>query len=463
MYRRDVIITFLIVLLVTVGLQSWGAAKRDDLYAEFQTLATVVQKIKQNYVEEVSEKKIFEGALRGAVMNLDRYSAYISPEDYEDFKTKTTGEFQGLGIELGVRQGWLTVIAPIEETPAARAGILAGDRIVKIEGQSTENMSIQDAVKHLRGQKGSKVNITVEHQGEREAVDISVVRDVIPLVSVRGYRRTDVNGKWDYFVDAKDKIGYIRVSAFQENTMEDFDKAIAQLRADGMKALVLDLRFNPGGPLLSAVDMCNRFLDTGVIVSTRARVGDPTVYSATKTSTLPQFPVAVLINNWSASASEIVAGALQDHKRAVLVGEHSFGKGSVQTVIPLEDGNSALKLTTAHYYTPSGHGINRDEDTGVGGLTPDIVVDTSLQDEIALQRHWQQLATPKLKSETVVPKEQPKEQPKETQPQEAAPEEGVPKPEKQPKPFVDEQLQRAVDALKVLQLFEPRVVGKEAA
>ena len=450
MHRRDIVITFLVVLLVTVGIQSYAQKERDETYQHYETLATVVQKIKAEYVDQVSEKEIFDGALRGVVLNLDRYSAYISPEDLEDFQAKTTGEFEGLGIEIGVRDKVLTVIAPMEDTPASRAGILAGDRIVEIEGESTQDMSITDAVKRLRGRKGTKVTITIMRAGSNETQPITITRGVIPLISVRGYRRPNRNGEWDYFADPDARIGYIRIGAFQENTVRDFDEAVKKLRDQGMKALVLDLRFNPGGQLISAIEMCNRFLSEGNIVSTKGRVGPVRNYKANRKDTLPDFPVAILVNNWSASASEIVTGALQDHKRALIVGEHTFGKGSVQTVFRLEGGRAALKLTTAHYFTPSGRGIHRDEKTGEGGLKPDIEVVTSIEDKVKLQQHWYKLSSPdepepeQKQTPDTEPEQKPDNEPKEDKKDE----------EKTDEPFVDAQLQRALDALKALELFK---------
>ena len=451
MHRKDVIWTVLIVTFVSLAVQGF-AAKRADLYEEFETLAVVVEKIRDNYVEDVDEKEIFEGALRGALRSLDGYSAYISPEDFEEFRTQTKGEFQGLGIEIGIRNGWLTVIAPIEDTPAWRAGIRSGDRIVKIEGKSTEKMSTLDAVKVLRGKKGTKVTITIVHEGERKPIDRTITRDVIPLISVRGYRRKDQTGHWDYFVDPEHKIGYIRLNAFQENTVRELDDAVAEVQGKGMEGLVLDLRFNPGGLLSTAVSVADRFLEKGVIVSTRGRAVQPVSYKAHKFGTYKDFPLAVLVNNWSASASEIVAGAVQDHHRGIIVGEKTFGKGSVQNVIPLRGGKSALKLTTAHYYTPAGRSIHRKEENGEGGLVPDIVLETDTGEEVKIQRLWQRLGTPPaLKKETE------EEKPEEEKPMSEAPElkdsaeeEEEQQKEKKTDEFKDEQLNRAVDALKVM-------------
>jgi len=457
MHRKDVIWTVLIVTLVSLGVQGF-AAKRADLYSQFETLAVVIEKVRDNYVEEVNEKDLFEGAVRGALLSLDRYSAYISPEDFEEFKSQTKGEFQGLGIEIGVRNGWLTVIAPIEDTPAWRAGIRAGDRIIKIEGKTTEGMSTQDAVKKLRGEKNSKVNITIQHEGEKKLIDLGITRDVIPLISVRGYRRTNGGGHWDYFVDKESKIGYVRISAFQENTVQELDKVVADLTNAGMKGLILDLRFNPGGLLSTAVTVSDRFLGEGVIVSTRGRSVAPVTYSAHRTgSTYKPFPLAVLVNNWSASASEILGGAVQDNHRGILVGQRTFGKGSVQNVIPLEGGKAALKLTTARYYTPSGRSIHREEGSEEGGLIPDIIEETDPEAEMNIQLLWQKLGTPP------VPKEEKEKSgevkapkpPEETPEPEMLPAPSEAKPKK-PEEFVDKQLDRAIDAVKVMMILRDK-------
>lgn len=454
MHRKDVIWTVLIVTFVSLAVQGF-AARRADLYQEFETLAVVVEKIRDNYVEEVDEKDILEGALRGALRSLDGYSAYISPDDFEEFRTQTKGEFQGLGIEIGIRDHWLTVIAPIEGTPAWRAGIRPGDRIVKIEGKSTEKMSTMDAVKVLRGKKGTKVAITIVHEGERKMIDLTITRDVIPLISVRGYRRKDEAGHWDHFVDPEHKIGYIRLNAFQENSVKDLDKAVAELQSEGMKGLVLDLRFNPGGLLSTAVNVADRFLEEGVVVSTRGRAVRSVSYKAHKFGTYKNFPLAILVNNWSASASEIVAGAIQDHRRGIIVGERTFGKGSVQNVIPLRGGKSALKLTTARYYTPSGRSIHRKEENGEGGLVPDIVVETDTKQEVNIQRLWQKLGTPpspKKEDEEKAEKEKPMSEAPELKETPDVEEEKTDKPDE----FKDEQLARAVDALKVMVLLKEK-------
>lgn len=453
MRRKDIFWTILIVTLLALVVQGF-AAKKSDPYQDFDTLATVFEKVKQNYVVDVDDKQLFEGAIRGALMSLDRYSSYISPDDLDEFKTQTKGEFFGLGIELGVRNAWLTVIAPMEDTPAWRAGIRAGDRIVKIEGKSTEGLTVDKAVKILRGPKGTTVNISIRHEGERKDVDVAITRDVIPLLSVRGYKRSDTDGHWDWFVDPVHKIGYLRLSAFQENSLQELEKAIAEMQEKGMKGLVIDLRFNPGGLLSAAVTISDKFIEDGIIVSTRGRAYPSESYKAHKAGTYPNFPLAVLINNWSASASEIFAGAVQDHHRGVLVGDKSFGKGSVQNVIPLQGGKAALKLTTARYYTPSGRSIHREEGSDIGGLTPDILVETDIETKVKIQQNWQKLAAP--------PKPEEKKPEGEVKAPAPAPEDeadlatGETAAKAKEAPFVDEQLMRAVDAVKaMLVMAEP--------
>jgi carboxyl-terminal processing protease len=465
MHRKDVIWTILIVTLVALGVQAF-AAKKDDHEDQFLTLATVFEKVRENYVGEVDDKALFEGALRGALLSLDRYSAYISPEDLEEFRTQTKGEFQGLGIELGSRGGWLTVIAPIEDTPAWRAGIRAGDKITKIEGKTTQGMAVDQAVKVLRGKKGTSVNISVVHEGDRKETEVLITRDVIPLLSVRGYKRSGAEGRWDYLVDPVHKIGYVRISAFQENTQEDLDKAMDEMKAAGVRGVVLDLRFNPGGLLTTAVSVCDRFINEGVIVSVRGRTSEPVFYKAHKLGKYPDLPLAVLVNSWSASASEIVGGAIQDHHRGVLVGERSFGKGSVQNIFMIQDGKAALKLTTARYYTPAGRSIHREEGSEVGGLTPDILVETDVVAKVKIQQLWQKLGTPpkevKKEEADVAPKAP---APVDEEELDVFPDDVTPTPKVvKDAPFVDEQLARAVDAVKALLIVrEPAAPDATAA
>lgn len=393
-----------------------------EYYEYFEELARVVVEIEANYVEEVDQKRLFEGSIKGMLRELDPYSAYIPEEMYSIFRQDTQGFFGGLGIHIGIRDEQLTVIAPLEGTPAARAGILPGDKIVRIEGESTEGMTLLEAVNVLRGEPGSQVTISIRHVGSEEEIDVTITREIIEIHSVRGYRRLANGEGWDYWVNPEEKIGYIRLSAFQENTVADLDGVMSTLVAEGVRGLVLDLRSNAGGLLGSAVAVADRFIPEGVVVSIRGRVEGTKEERAHADDDYPaEMLLAVLVNRYSASGSEIVAGALQDYSRATLIGEETFGKGSVQKVIPLRDNASAIKLTTAKYYTPSGRSFHRDPRTKKGGLVPDITVAFTTEQLGQLHRRWQTLAVEA-------------EEPESTD-------------EEEVKPFVDTQLQRATDLL----------------
>ncbi len=344
----------------------------DEHYRNYEELVRVVKLIQEKYVKEIKLKDLFQGAYRGMLDSLDPYSQFFGPEELEELKVETEGKFGGLGIEVIARDGVLYVITPILGSPAFKAGVMVGDRIIKIEKMSTENMSLRAAIKHLRGEPNTSVTITVIHQGETEPVDITIVRDIIQVHSIRGAR----------FVDEEAKIGYIALTSFQDNTLEDLDKTFNDLLSKGMNSLILDLRFNPGGLLNMAVSVADRFLSQGVIVSTKGREEEQNqVYLATEGGTYPDIPLIVLLNNGSASASEIVAGAIRDHKRGLLVGTKTFGKGSVQSLIGVEEEHCALKITTALYYTPSGQSIDRI------GVKPDVVVDLTPAETKLLHEH----------------------------------------------------------------------------
>ncbi len=354
-------------ILALAALLSWGAclfvsppgarAASDEEYRRMRVFTEVLAEIQQKYVEKKSTDELITYAIKGMVSRLDPHSSYLTPEEFKDLQIETKGSFSGVGIEITMRDGVLTVVSPIEGTPAYQAGVQAGDRIIKINGKLTKGMSLMDAVKYIRGPKGSKVTLTVLREGAAKLKDITIVRDIIPLHSVRYYL-------------LEDGYGYVRISNFQEDTTEDLVKAleVLQNRKPPLKGLVLDLRNDPGGLLQEAISVADQFLDQGVIVSTKGRLpSQDMVFRATSTVTAGDYPIVCLVNNGSASASEIVAGALQDHKRAVILGTRSFGKGSVQTIIPLDD-KGALRLTTARYYTPSGRSIQAK------GIEPDVVV-----------------------------------------------------------------------------------------
>ncbi|MGR3302134.1 MAG: S41 family peptidase, partial [Candidatus Scalindua sp.] len=348
--------------LTPCGLHAQTEKKTDPdvYYQDFEEFITVIKEIQNKYVEEVDLRTLLQSGYRGMLGSLDPYSQYIDTKHLEELKIETGGVFEGLGIEVVVKDGVLTVLTPIVDSPAFRAGVFIGDRIIKIDGKSTRNFTIRKAVEILRGEPHTKVTLTVLHKGERETVDITIERAKIQIKSTRGTR----------IVNEESKIGYVAVTGFQDNTITDLDASIEELEKQGMEALILDLRFNPGGLLNIAVDMVDKFIKKGVIVSTKGRhKSQEHEYKAHKSGTYKNFPLIILVNNGSASASEIVAGAVKDHSRGLLLGTKTFGKGSVQSLIPIENKNTALKLTTAKYYTPSGTLID-----GIG-IEPDIKVD----------------------------------------------------------------------------------------
>lgn len=339
---------------------------KDDLYAQIELYSYALTTIQADYVEEKTPKEIIYGSLRGMLSSLDPHSQFLDPDEYKDLKTETQGKFGGLGIEISIRDGLLTIITPIEDTPAWRAGIKAGDRIVKIEEELTRDMTLDDAVKKLRGKPGTEVKITVLREGEAKLIDFAIVREIIQIQDVKN---TQI---------LQDHIGYIRLAEFREDSAAAFRKALDDLTQQGADSLILDLRNNPGGLLNVAINITEEFLAQGkTIVSTKGRrLSQNTITRSANKSHLVNWPMVVLINEGSASGSEILAGAVQDNQRAIILGTKSFGKGSVQSVIPLPDG-SGLRLTTSKYFTPSGRSIH-----GIG-IEPDIVVEPQLPPEEA--------------------------------------------------------------------------------
>lgn len=356
--------SFAILLLFCLGLGLFfsGQAKvaavpRED-YESLETFTNILAIVRKNYVDEVNTKELMTGAINGMLNSMDPHSGYLTPELYKELQMDTQGRFGGLGIEITIRNGMLTVVSPIEDTPAFRAGIKAGDQILKIDDEFTKDMNLTQAVKKMRGLKGSKLSLSIKREGVPDLLNFSIVRDTIRVQSVRS--RVLEEG-----------YAYIRLAQFQERSDRDLQKALEKLSSEkgGVKGLVLDLRNNPGGLLTQAVRVADLFLDSGMIVYTEGRLeNQKQKYFARKEGSWTEFPMVVLVNGGSASASEIVAGALQDHKRAVILGTKTFGKGSVQTILPLDD-NSALRLTTARYFTPKGRSIQAT------GIVPDIVLE----------------------------------------------------------------------------------------
>ncbi len=342
-------------VIIGKGWERTGHAS--ETYEELKTFSEVLNQVQKHYVDETKPKDLIQGAIRGMLSTLDPHSAYMTPEMYKEMQVETRGEFGGVGIQIGVKDNRLAVIAPIEGTPAYRAGIKAGDFIIKVNEDPTKDLTLMDAVQKMRGPKGSKVNLTIQRDGATDPLVFTLVRDTIKIESVKS--------------KVIENLGYVRLTQFQEATGRDLAKAIKQFKEQKVQGAILDLRNNPGGLLTAAVDVSEQFLPTGkLVVYTKSREGKKDEWVAKAKDQLEDLPVIILVNEGSASASEIVAGALQDWGRGLVVGTTSFGKGSVQTILALGDG-SGLRLTTAKYYTPKGRSIQST------GITPDIVVKLS--------------------------------------------------------------------------------------
>src|SRR5262245_59511590 len=437
-----------VALLGIAGSYSAPTRDKDRDYELVRLVVDVLQEVRQRYVVEVDsdrERKLVEDMINGGLERLDPHSQYINPKEFKQFSKTNKGKFGGIGIQIGTdRQGrgLIQVHSPMVGTPAYEAGILAGDLIVKVDGKSTENMRLSEVADLIQGDPGQKITLTVLHEGSKDPVDIPLVRAEIKVNAVLGdTRKPDNPTEWEYFVDKDNMIAYIRLTNFSETATEELRTAVEQLQKEGVRGLVLDLRHNPGGLLEAAVAISDLFLSDGVIVSTRGRDESPKVYKAKEAGTLmlpaDKYPIAVLINKYSASASEIVAAALQDHHRAVIVGERSFGKGSVQNVIRMENDTSALKLTTASYWRPSGKNIHRFPDAKESdewGVKPDhgYEVPLTLDDEIAYMKYRVDRDVVQGKN-GAKPLAKPKNE-KET--------------EKDKKPFEDKVLQKALDYLR---------------
>jgi carboxyl-terminal processing protease len=455
-FKIALIILTVFILGITLGglgKEHKVSALSTNVYDEMKVFVDVFGYIQKEYVEETNSKNLLYGAVKGMLETLDPHSSFMPPEMFKETQSEMKGRFEGLGIEITVKDGILTVVAPIEDTPAHKAGILAGDQIVMIEKEMTKNMSLVEAVKRMRGPKGTKVNITIMREGFAKPREFAIVRDVIPIRSVR-YELLDK------------QYGYIRLSQFQEKTDADFDKALKALVEESkgkLMGLVLDLRNNPGGMLDQAIKISDRFVDSGVIVSIEGRREDQNQkFYAHGPGTIDAYPLVVLVNGGSASASEIVAGAVQDHGRGVVLGTQTFGKGSVQTIYPLKDG-AGLRLTTARYFTPSGRSIQAK------GITPDIIVKPARPEEDKdkdkegalkmpaekdLERHLGD--ADKIKDKEKLKKEEPKkETPKKEEGKKEEPKkEEVKKEEAKEKKPADAQLERAVELLKSWEIFK---------
>ncbi|WP_020593039.1 S41 family peptidase [Kiloniella laminariae] len=358
-FRKVLLTTAFALALPSVSMADETVDPRRDTYRQLELFGDVFDRIRANYVEEVSDEELIESAIQGMLSRLDPHSSYLTPDSFQDMRVQTRGEFGGLGIEVTMENGFVKVVSPIDDTPADRAGIQAGDFITHLDGDPVLGLTLQEAVDKMRGKVGSDLKITISREGQ-DPFDVTLQRDVIKVRSVR--HRVENN------------VGYVRVSSFNEQTTPGLEKAVEEIKkelGDKMIGLVLDLRLNPGGLLTEAISVSDAFLNQGEIVSTRGRDNSNAQrFNARDGDLINGKPLVVLINSGSASASEIVAGALQDHRRAIIMGTKSFGKGSVQTIMPLL-GNGAMRLTTSRYYTPSGRSIQAE------GIVPDIIVEQS--------------------------------------------------------------------------------------
>ena len=392
-----------VALLVTqphsILLGSAARAAASDTYQQLNLFGDVFERVRADYVEKPDDKQLVELAINGMLSGLDPHSSYMDPKSFRDMQVQTRGEFGGLGIEVTMEDGLVKVVAPIDDTPAAKAGVMANDVITKLDDEAVQGLTLNQAVDKMRGPVNSKIKLTIVRKGADKPIELTIVRDIIRVKSVRSHAEGD-------------DVGYIRITQFNEQTTDGLKQAIndlnGQLGADKIKGYIVDLRNNPGGLLDQAISVSDTFLDKGEIVSTRGRNPEETQrFNARPGDMTHGKPVIVLINGGSASASEIVAGALQDHKRATLIGTRSFGKGSVQTIIPLGAGNGALRLTTARYYTPSGRSIQAQ------GIKPDIEVmqdvpdklkgETDLEGEASLRGHLAATGAEKSGSQSYVP------------------------------------------------------------
>ncbi len=356
-------ISYIVTLFfITSGFSLANSEKKQDIDVlpldEIRTFTEIFSKIKSDYVESIEDSALLKNAIKGMLQGLDPHSAYLDKDAYKELQEGTSGEFGGLGIEVGYEDGFVKVISPIDDTPAKRAGIKAGDLIIRLDGKSVKGISLMEAVKMMRGKPGSEIELTILRGGEEKPFNVTIVRDIITVKNIKAET-------------IEPAFVYIRISNFQMHTVDDLSKALVKLENENnnmLKGLVLDLRNNPGGLLNAAVGVSDLFLDEGLIVYTEGRVkGSKLKFNAKPSEMFKNIPIIVLVNGGSASASEIVAGALQDHRRAIIMGERTFGKGSVQTILPMND-ETALKLTTARYYTPSGRSIQ------ASGIEPDMIV-----------------------------------------------------------------------------------------
>ena len=425
-----------IVMVTGLSLACWQASHgakpkdKDEVAELYGVFVDAVEQVQQNYVRPVTRRELMESALKGMLGDLDQHSTYINTSQWKSFKRQIEGKFGGVGITVEVDDDTkrLRVVAPMVGTPAYGAGVMAGDIIMEIDGTSTEGVTIDKAIELLQGQPGTPVKLQLLHEATEKAETVTLNRAIIEVPSVMGDRRKP-DDSWDFLLDPAKKVGYIRITNFIQNTVDEVKAAVRELEGQGMKALIVDLRDDPGGLLSAAVEIADLFVEDGKIVSTRGRNTAEKTFEARKEGTSTGYPMAVLVNHNSASASEILAACLQDHDRAVVVGERSFGKGSVQNILDLEDGDSVLKLTVATYWRPSGKNIHRfknAKETDEWGVSPNPGLEVKLP-----PREYGDWFLARRDRDFLSSRNKPK-----------APRDG-----EKAKPYVDKQLDRALAAL----------------
>jgi carboxyl-terminal processing protease len=417
-----------VVLSVQLSSVSREAPVRDDDYTFVRTLVDVQRQVASNYVRPTDPAQLRQAAIDGMLTELDPFTMYVPPQQQESFDRMLEGTFQGVGVTLNqLDNGDIEVVSPVDGSPAFKAGVMAGDVIIKVNGESVAGMRIPDVAKKVTGPVGTDVTLTVRRL-DGQTHDLTMTRAEVVILTARGWGRNEDN-TWNWFIAPESKVAYLRVTQFTPDTFDATKSAVEQMLQQGMKGLVMDLRFNPGGRLDQALRVIDLFLDKGVMLSTKGENRPEQVVNATPDGTLPHFPLIILVNESSASASEVVAGSLMDNKRALVIGQRTYGKGSVQELIPLEQNAGELKMTVAYYYLPSGRLVHREKDSSDWGVQPNIVVELDEEAQLALQR--QRYEAELFRRPTTQPSTDSTTQP-------AAP------------PPLDPQLQRAVDTMKAL-------------
>lgn len=401
MLRKSLLVISVATVTAAIAAQLTVGATRQSAYSWLDPLIDVQTMVNRDFVTEPDRDALRDGAIQGMLDSLgDPYTEFIPAQDVAEFDKQTRGQFVGIGAEVRMQDGWLLIVSPLEDSPAYRAGVMANDRVTAIDGESTFNKTVNDCIEMLTGEPGTPVKITVERAGQE--LEFAIERARIATPTIKGVHRID--DKWDFWIDPSQKIAYIRLTQFTTDAVEDFEAAIRPLVDQGLRGLVLDLRFNPGGLLPAAIDLSDLFLKDGLIVSTKGRSRPEQKVFAQAEGTLPDFPMVVLINRQSASAAEIVSGALHDNNRAITVGERTYGKGSVQSVVALPSGAGQLKITEAHYFLASGRMIHRTDDSVEWGVDPSQgfyvpMSDDELREMLTIRRE-EEIIRPRSEDET---------------------------------------------------------------